>query len=149
MTRPCASRLGVVIPKENPLQSCHYCCESINSNVIEQKNENGGWKNWKFKNKMKSETLTIDNIMLNGESKDLSKIRTCNSNSSYTNGERLKVIHFYSFLFSFLRRTKSGKSYPTRLSTSIKSLETTCTACTATLHFFKRAYWGYICKHNL
>ena len=93
---------------------------------------------------MKSETLTIDNIMVNGESKDLSKIRTCNSNSSYTNGERLKVIHFYSFLFSFLRRTKSGKSYPTRLSTSIKSLETTCIACTATLHFFKRA--NIICR---
>ena len=34
LIRPCPSRLGIIIPKENPLQGYHWC-ESINSNLIE------------------------------------------------------------------------------------------------------------------
>ena len=34
----------------------------------------GDEKNLKFANKRKSETLTIDDVMLNGETKDFSKI---------------------------------------------------------------------------
>ena len=34
----------------------------------------GDEKNLKFANKSKSETLTIDDVMLNGETKDFSKI---------------------------------------------------------------------------
>ena len=48
----------------------------INSKVkIELvKNDVGDEKNLKFANKRKLETLTIDDIMLNGETKDSSKI---------------------------------------------------------------------------
>ena len=48
----------------------------INSKVkIEMDNNDvGDEKNLKFANKRKSETLTIDDVMLNGETKDFSKI---------------------------------------------------------------------------
>ena len=48
----------------------------INSKVkIElDNNDVGDEKNLKFANKRKSETLTIDDVMLNGKTKDFSKI---------------------------------------------------------------------------
>ena len=48
----------------------------INSKVkIEMDNNDvGDEKNLKFANKRKSETLTIDDVMLNGKTKDFSKI---------------------------------------------------------------------------
>ena len=53
--------------------------------------KNGGEKKFKFENIRKSETLTIDDIMLNCETKDFSK-------SSYTNRE---IDKSNSFLFVF------------------------------------------------
>ena len=56
----------------------------------------------KFENKRKSETLTIDDIILNCETKDFSKRE-----------ERLiKVIHFYSFSVLYPKKEKKGQKSP-------------------------------------
>ena len=74
----------------------------------------GDEKNLKFTNKRKSETLTLGDIMLNGETKDVSKIWTCYSKSLYTNREIKSITFLFVFLFS---RNKRGRSYQTRLRT--------------------------------
>ena len=57
------------------------------------------------KYKRKSETLTIDDIMLNCETKDFSK-------SSYANREIDKVIHFYSFSVLYPKKEQKGQKSP-------------------------------------
>ena len=74
----------------------------------------GDKKKLKFRNKRKSETLTLGDIMLNGETKDVSKIWTCYSKSLYTNREIKSITFLFVFLFS---RNKRGRSYQTRLPT--------------------------------
>ena len=59
----------------------------------------------KFENKRKSETLTIDDIMLNCETKDFP--------SYHTQIERLiKVIHFYSFSVLYPKKEQKGQKLP-------------------------------------
>ena len=56
----------------------------------------------KFENKRKSETLTIDDIILNCETKDFPKRE-----------ERLiKVIHFYSFSVLYPKKEQKGQKLP-------------------------------------
>ena len=56
----------------------------------------------KFENKRKSETLTIDDIILNCETKDFFKRE-----------ERLiKVIHFYSFSVLYPKKEQKGQKSP-------------------------------------
>ena len=53
--------------------------------------------------------------------------------------ERLKVVHLYLFLCSLSLEETKGAVVTQRLPTLTESRETACTACTATLHFFRRA----------
>ena len=73
------------------------------------KNEIGAERNSKVKNKRKWETLALNDIMLNGKTKDFSKIRTCNSKLSYTNRE----INSNTFLLVLIPlKEQKGQKFP-------------------------------------
>ena len=80
-------------------------------------------KNLKFKNKRKSEALTIDDIMLNCETKDFSK-------SSYTNREINKSDTFCTLSIDYVAsichlKSKLCNLYTTHLPSSPRQLTNT------------------------
>ena len=99
-------------------------------------------KKLKLKNKQKSETLILDDIMLNCETKDFSK-------SSYTNRE-IDKSNTLLLVFCSLSLEGTKKAKVTQLDYQhLWDLEKLFVLQVVFFAFFWWANLGYICKHNL
>ena len=118
------------------------------------KNENLWWK--KFEVQKQKKIRDLDNkwyylILWNQNFNMLQNIQDfCVFRSHHIQIERLiKVIHFYSLSVLYPYKEQKGQKLP-NYTTNIYGIYKNCLYCMyCDFAFFRRANWGYICKHKL